>query len=196
MPARALAALLLVVPAAPAAAEPAAARLDAVLRVEPMELPDDKRDGRRELAYAFGKKRAPEEARDALVRVLGDRFLFERVVGEGEADYSLGLRLSRARSSFEDFSAWQSRPSEYEVSADVAWAFRDRDGQVVADGTLPGSGRVEVREGPPRRPDAAVAWARLLEDAAVRAFTEAFEDAAFGNEPPPPGGWIAAEPGR
>ena len=187
--------LLLALAPAAGAQDPSAARLDAVLRVEPLELPG-KRDGGRELNYAFGKKEAPEEAQAELVRVLGDRLLFDSVVGEGPADFSLALHLSEARSSFSDWSEWQSKPSEYEVSATVGWAFLDASGEEVAVGSLQGSGRVGLNAGPPRRPDARIAWSRLLEDAAVRAFTSAFEMAAFGNEPPAKGGWIAAPKGR
>lgn len=167
-----------------------AARLDAAVRVEPVSLPS-KKGGLRELTYSFGKRSAPTELAELAEEALIDRAYFQRRAGEGPADYRLELSIDRARSSHEDFGEWQSRPSTVEVSCQLGYRWLDAEGRVVSEGEVPGFARISV-EGIPRKPDSARAWAKLIDDAVARVFSAAFEAAAFGNVPPPKGGWILA----
>lgn len=169
------------------------ARLDASVRAAPVGLPA-KKSGARELTYAFGKRSTEGELARLAEEALIDRAYFDRRAGDGEADFLVELTLDKARSSHQDFGGWESQASTYEVSARVSYRWLDASGAAVAEGELEGFARISV-EGSPRRPDAARAWARLIDDAVSRAFADAFEKAAFGNEPPPPGGWIEAGSG-
>ncbi len=165
-----------------------AARLDAAVAVVPVELPS-KKGGLRELTYAFGKRSAGAELAKLAEGALIDRAYFNSRAGEAEADYRLALVLDRARSSQEDFAGWQSRSSTYEVSAKVGFRWLDAEGTTVSEGQIDGFARISLG-GSPRKPDAARAWAKLIDESASRAFSTAFEAAAFGNAPPPDGGWI------
>ncbi len=165
-----------------------AARLDAAVAALPVGLPS-KKGGLREFTYAFGKRSTATKlatlAEDALI----DRAYFDRRADESEADYRLVLTLDRARSSQEDFAGWQSRSSTYEVSAKVGFRWVDAEGATVSEGEVDGFARVSLA-GSPGKPDAARAWAQLIDESVSRAFSTAFEAAAFGNAPPPAGGWI------
>lgn len=171
-----------------------AARLDAAVKALPVELPA-KKSGARELTYAFGKRSAAGQLGKLAEEALIDRAYVDRLAGEGPADFTLALSLDRARSSHADFAGWESQSSTYEVSARVGFRWMDAAGETVSEGELEGFARVKVA-GSPRKPDAARAWARLIDDAVSRAFSQAFEEAAFGNDPPPKGGWIPDGQGK
>ena len=185
---RPLATLVLVATALAAPNPLSAARVEADLRVEAFGLPE-RNDGLRELSFAFGKKETAETLRQVLIAALRDRSLFEAVEAAGPADFSLELRLSKARSEHADFGTWQSRPSSVDVSASVAYAWRNGSNEVISEGLVTATGQADI-EGPPRRPDSVRAWTRLLDRAAAQAFLEAYEAAAFGNEVRDAAGWI------
>ena len=75
------------------------------------------------------------------------------------------------------------------MGADVGYRWLDAEGRILFEGEVDGFGRART-ESAPRKPDAARAWAKLVDDVVARAFAAAFEAAAFGNDPPPKGGWI------
>ena len=154
-----------------------------------------KKSSARELTYAFGKKGTAQKLAELAEEALIDRAYFDRRAGDGAADFVLVLSLDKARSSHQDFGGWESTSSTYEVSARVGYSWQDPAGQTVSEGELEGFARIDV-VGSPRKPDAALAWARLIDDAVSRAFADAFEKAAFGNEPPPAGGWIPGASGK
>lgn len=189
IPPRPLATLVLVATALAAPSPLSAARVEADLRVEALGLPE-RNEGLRELSFAFGKKETAETLRQVLMAALRDRSFFEAVEASGPADFSLELRLSKARSEHADFGTWQSRASSVDVSADASYVWRNSSNEIIAEGRVAATGQADVA-GPPRRPDSVRAWTQLLDRAVAQAFLEAYEAAAFGNEVrEAAGGWI------